>query len=344
MSNITIPATQRAILLHETGGPEVLKVEIVPTPRVEDLPEGGIIIKNHKIGLNMIDTYHRQGLPGYPQPKGAIIGRESAGVVAASNNPAFKVGDRVVQYSTGAYAEYIQVNNPKWVWKLSDGISDTLAAGTLLQGLTALGQLRNTHETKPGQTVLVTAAAGGTGQALVQIAKLLGATVIGTVSNEEKAAIARSVGADHVIITPRGPPTGNPADHVIPKTVREITNGRGVDAVFDGVGKDTFDVALASLAIRGSFVSFGNASGIVPPLAIGRLAAGNWRLSRPTLNNNIATREEFEELAKELYGWIESGKLKVSIYKEYSFDEIPQAHTDLQGGITTGKLIIDLTH
>ncbi|KAI8872860.1 NAD(P)-binding protein [Ramicandelaber brevisporus] len=344
MSAFAIPKHMRAIPLIQPGGPEVLKVANVPAPDPSALPDGALIMKNTVAGLNFIEVYHRERLnDNYALPKGSILGRESAGIVVASRNPDFKVGDRVVQYNNPSYAEYTQINKPKLVWKLKDSISDKVAAASLLQGLTALGMMRTTYEVKPGQTVLVTAAAGGTGQKLIQVAKHLGATVIGTVSSKEKEVIARGLGADHVIITPRGPPAGAPAEHVIASSVHEITGGRGVDAVFDGVGKDTFDVCLASLKRRGSMISFGNTSGLVDPVPLGKLNKGNYWLTRPSLHNNVATREEFEKLSSELFELIEANKLTINIHKEYDgLESLAQAHIDLQSGSTTGKLVANI--
>ncbi|KAJ3315594.1 NADPH:quinone reductase [Boothiomyces sp. JEL0838] len=317
----------KAIQVSETGDISVLKYTTVPMPTIKPTQ---LLVKNHYAGINFIDTYHRTGLYKLPLP--FIPGREASGVVeqVGEQVTGFKVGDRVAYTGSGTYAEYTAAERSNII-KIPDNVSFELGAAVLLQGLTAVALTRMMHPVQPGQTVLIHAAAGGTGQVLVQLCKLYGATVIGTVSTKAKKELALKAGAHHVIIYTE--------TEIAPK-VLELTNGQGVDAVFDGVGKTTFDTSLACLKTLGSLVSFGNASGKVDPIDIMKLVPKCVRLSRPSLFNLIKTQEDFTKYATELFDLISKGKLDISVSKVYDIEEIGQAHTDLETQKTTGKIVI----
>jgi NADPH2:quinone reductase len=318
-----------AIQATRAGGPEVL--EAIDVDRPAPGP-GQILVRNAAIGLNYIDTYQRSGL--YPVRFPAVLGQEAAGVVDAVGEGVsrFKAGQRVA-YSgqTGAYAEYQAVAAERAV-ALPDDVSFETAAASLLKGMTTEFLVRRCHPLSPGETALVHAAAGGVGTLLVQWAKALGATVIGTVGSEEKAALARRLGCDHVILYRR---------EDVAARVREITGGAGVPVAYDSVGKDTFEATLASLARRGLFVSFGNASGAVPafePLRLSR--AGSLFFTRPTLYDYIATTAELDESAGALFAMIGSGKLKVEIGQRFKLAEARKAHEALESRATIGASVL----
>ena len=231
----------------------------------------------------------------------------------------------------GAYAEYTAVPASKAV-KVPSDMDPKIGAAALLQGLTALTLIREAHHVKKGDWVLVHAAAGGTGLWLCQLLKAVGANVIGTASTAEKVELASKAGATHMI---------NYSKEDVKSKVDELTKGAGVIAVFDGVGKDTFDLSLDCLARKGSLISFGNASGAVPPVAIARLSAKNARLMRPTLFGYLVTREEFEHYVNELFDFVLKDKLDVRIHEVYPLSQVARAHEDLQGRKTTGKLLLD---
>ena len=318
-----------AIRIHETGGPEKLQWEEVP---VGDPGPGQARVRNTAIGLNFVDTYQRSGL--YPMPLPLIVGSEGAGVVEAVGPKVkeFKVGDRVA-YSgpIGAYAEVLLRPADRLV-KIPAGVDDRTAAAMMLKGLTAQYLIRRTYRVKKGDTILMHAAAGGVGQILCQWAKALGATVIGTVGSDEKAAIAKKVGCKHVIVT---------AKENFVERVKEITKGKGVPVVYDGVGKDTFMGSLDCLRPLGMMVSFGNASGAVPPFNAGILAQkGSLFLTRPTLMTYTATREDLVKAARELFAIVKSGKVKISVNQTYPLREAAQAHRDLEARKTTGSTVL----
>jgi NADPH2:quinone reductase len=318
-----------AIRIHETGGPEKLKWEEV---EVGDPGPGEVRVRNTAIGLNYIDTYHRSGL--YPMPLPLILGSEGAGVVEAVGPKVkdFKVGDRVAYANPiGAYAEVVLRPADRLV-KIPAGIDDKVAAAIMLKGMTAWYLCRRTHRVRKGETVLVHAAAGGVGQILCQWIKHLGATVIGTVGSEAKAPIAKKVGCRHVIVTSK---------EKFADRVKEITKGKGVPVVYDGVGKDTFMDSLDCLSPRGLMVSFGNASGAVPPFNIGVLAQkGSLFLTRPTLMHYTATREDLLTAARELFALVKSKAVKVSINQTYPLREAARAHIDLESRKTTGSTVL----
>ncbi|KAI0851480.1 NAD(P)-binding protein [Daldinia vernicosa] len=327
----SIPATQKAVVIDKTGGPEVLQYKTdVPVP---DVVDGQILVKNDYLGVNFIDTYFRSGL--YPAPRFPyILGREAEGTVVKTgggNVYGLKEGDRVVWLGESAYAEYTAVDASKAV-KIPAGVAPKIAAAGLLQGLTALTLVREAHRVEKRDWVLVHAAAGGTGLWLVQLLKAIGANTIGTASTPEKVDLALKAGAAHVI---------NYSHEDVKQKVSSLTGGQGVVAVFDGVGKSTFDLSLEVVARKGSVVSFGNASGPVPPLTIARLSAKNARLLRPTVFNYVTTREELEHYADELFGFITGGSIDVRIHEVYPLSEVARAHADLEGRKTTGKLLLD---
>jgi NADPH:quinone reductase len=320
-----------AIRFHETGGPDVLRWESVEVgaPGADQ-----IRLRQTAVGLNYIDTYHRTGLyPVSNLPSG--IGLEGAGVIEAvgSDVKDLKPGDRVAYASAplGSYAESRLMPAGRVV-KLPDGISDQTAAAMMLQGLTVQYLLRRTHRLQAGETILVHAAAGGVGLILCQWAKHLGATVIGTVGSEEKAAIAREHGCDHPILYR----SENFVDRV-----RDLTGGAGVPVVYDGVGKDTFMPSLDCLAPLGLMVSFGNASGTVPPFDLGILSAkGSLFLTRPTLMTYTAKREDLVASANDLFDVVGRGAVKITVNQTYPLRDAAQAHRDLEARKTTGSTIL----
>lgn len=319
----------KAIRIHEVGGPEVMKMEDVPL--VE--PAGGEArVRLEAIGVNYIDTYHRTGL--YKMPLPFTPGMEGAGIVEAVGPDVKEVreGDRVAYTGAlGAYAEQAVVPAAKLVI-LPDGMDTRDGAAAMLQGLTVQYLTRSTFPLKPGHTALVHAAAGGVGLLLVQAAKLLGARVFGTVSTEEKARAATEAGADHIILYGQ---TDFAAE------VKKLTDGRGVDVVYDSVGKTTYEKSIASLAPRGMLVLFGNSSGPVPPIDPLTLStAGSIFLTRPTLFHHIATREDLLSRSKELFSWLRSGKVRLTIDRSLPLAEAAQAHRLLEGRKTTGKLLL----
>src|SRR5476649_2346733 len=289
----------RAIRFAQTGGPEVL--ELVEIDRPEPKP-GQVLIRHAAIGVNFIETYQRSGL--YPMKLPSGLGGEAAGVVEAVGEGVtrFKVGDRVATAgsgSPGAYADY-SVSHAERTVALPDAIDFDTAAASLLKGMTTEFLLRRLHRVEAGETILVHAAAGGVGQIMVQWAKALGAVVIATVGSEAKAARVRELGADHVILY---------RDQDVAAEVRRITDGKGVPVAYDSVGKATFEGTLGSLAKRGLFVSFGNASGPPPPVEAGRLMrAGSLFFTRPTMADYQATTEELDASAAALFAVIQSGQ------------------------------------
>lgn len=318
-----------AVQATRTGGPDVLETVDLPIPA----PGPGQVRVRHKaVGLNFIDTYQRSGL--YPMKLPAVLGQEAAGVVDALGEgvTSVHVGDRVAYAGiTGAYAEQHLVPAARVV-ALPDAIAFETAAAAMLKGMTAEFLVRRCHAVKAGETILVHAAAGGVGTILVQWAKALGATVIGTVGSEEKAELARSLGCDHVVLYRREDTAAR---------VREITSGEGVPVVYDSVGKDTFEASLASLARRGLFVSYGNASGPVPafePLRLSR--AGSLFFTRPTMFDYVAKPEELAESAAALFAVIAAGQVKIEIGQTFPLAQARQAHEALEGRATTGATLL----
>ncbi len=318
-----------AIRIYQNGGPEQLKWEPV---EVGSPGPGEVLVRNTAIGLNYIDTYHRSGL--YPLPLPLTLGSEGAGVVEAVGPRVkdFKVGDRVAYAQPiGAYAEVLLRPAARLV-KIPAGIKDETAAAMMLKGMTAWYLCRRTYRVKKGDTIVVHAAAGGVGQILCQWAKYLGATVIGTVGSDAKAALAKKAGCRHVIVTSR---------EKVSEHVKAITKGKGVPVVYDGIGKDTFTESLDCLAPLGMMVSFGNASGAVPPVNIGILAQkGSLFLTRPTLVNYTASREDLLTAARELFAVVKKGAVKIAVNQRYPLAEAAQAHRDLESRKTTGSTVL----
>ena len=321
----------KAIRIHETGSPEVLRWEDV---EVGDPGPGQVRIRHTAIGLNFIDVYHRSGL--YPVPSlPSGIGMEAAGVVDAVGEESgdVSVGQRVAYASApvGSYAEARLMAADRLV-VLPDRVSDDQAAAMMLQGMTAQYLLRRTYRVQTGDTILVHAAAGGVGLILCQWAKHLGATVIGTVGTDEKGALANSNGCDHVVVYTRE----NFTDRV-----RDITGGAGVAVVYDSVGRSTFEGSLDCLQPLGMMVSFGNASGAVPPFEPGILAAkGSLFFTRPTLMTYSAKPDDLQAMATELLKVVEAGHVKISVHQTYALKDAVQAHIELEARKTNGSTIL----
>ncbi|GLU47904.1 quinone oxidoreductase family protein [Nocardiopsis ansamitocini] len=319
----------RAIVIGETGGPEVLRPAEAPDPVAGP---GQVVVDIEARGVNFIEIYQRSG--AYPMSVPFTPGSEGAGRVSAVGEGVteFAVGDRVGSVAVaGSYAERAVVPVDALV-PLPDSVSTEQAAAVLLQGLTAHYLTHSTYSIQPGDTVLVHAAAGGTGLLITQLAKLRGARVIGTVSTEAKEKQARDAGADEII---------RYSESDIAEEVARLTDGAGVAAVYDGVGADTFDASLASLRPRGVLVLFGQASGPVPPVDPQRLnSAGSVYLTRPTLVHYTAERAELLERATDVLGLVGIGSLNVHVGGHYPLDEAAKAHTDLAARATTGKLLL----
>lgn len=319
----------KAIRVHETGGPDVLKWEDVDVPAPG---AGEALVRQTAAGLNFIDTYQRSGL--YPIALPAIMGNEGAGVVDAVGDGVTEVkpGDRVAYHSApGAYAEQRIV--PSWLLaKLPDGISDQQGASMMLKGGTAQYLLRQIHNVQAGETIVIHAAAGGVGLIVCQWAKHLGATVIGTVGSDEKAALAKAHGCDHAIVYTREDFTAR---------VKEITDGKGVPVVYDSVGKDTFMGSLDCLQPRGLMVSFGNASGPPDPLNVLALSQkGSLFLTRPTLGHYTPDHAAVLKVANDLFDVVSSGAVKIEINQTYPLQDAAQAHRDLESRKTTGSTVL----
>ena len=319
----------RAIRIHETGGPDRMQWEEV---EVGGPGPGEVRVRNTAVGLNFIDTYHRTGLYAMPLP--LTLGMEGAGVVEAvgARVKDFKVGDRVAYANPiGAYAEVLLRPVERLV-KIPAGVDDKVAAAIMLKGMTAWYLVKRTYKVKRGDTILMHAAAGGVGQILCQWARHLGATVIGTVGSEEKVAPAKKAGCKHVIVAPK---------EKFVERVREITRGKGVPVVYDGVGRDTFMDSLDCIAPLGMMVIFGNASGAVAPFDPGILARkGSLFLTRPTLLSYISGRPDLVEAARELFAVVKRKAVKISINQTYPLREAAQAHRDLEARKTTGSTVL----
>ena len=320
----------KAFRFYETGGSDVLRFEDV---EVGAPGTGEVRLRQEAIGLNYIDIYFRSGV--YPAPSlPSGLGLEGSGVIEAVGDGVtdLAVGDRVAYAAQplGAYAE-ARVMPAKGLVKIPDGISFDLAAAAMLQGMTAQYLLRRTYHVKKGDTILIHAAAGGVGQIVCQWAKHLGATVIGTVGSKEKAEIAKSKGCDYPILY---------REEKVSERVKEITNGQGVEVVYDSVGKDTFDDSLDCLKPLGMMVSFGQSSGAVPPVPLKALAPGAYFLTRPSVFQYTATREELLATANELFDVLKSGVVKIDIGATYDLADAKHAHDDLEGRKTTGSVIL----
>jgi NADPH2:quinone reductase len=319
-----------AIRIHEFGGPEVMQWEELDLP---DPAEGEAQVRHTAIGLNFIDVYHRSGL--YPTELPAGLGSEAAGIVEAvgSDVTEVSVGERVVYTGrpNDAYSERRNFAAAQLV-PIPDSVSDEIAAAVLLKGLTAWYLLHHSYTVQPGDSILLYAAAGGVGSIASQWAKQLGATVIGVVSTDEKAALAKSQGCDHIVMAD---------DPDIPGTVKGLTGGAGVAAVYDSVGKDTFIASLDCLRPHGTMVSFGNSSGAVDPFSPAILAPrGSLYVTRPTLVHFTNTREKLMAAAKTLFEFISDGNATIRIGQRYALKDAAQAHRDIAARKTTGSTIL----
>jgi NADPH2:quinone reductase len=324
-----LPTTMQAVRIHQPGGADAMRVETVPVPRPG---AGEALVRLEAAGVNFIDVYKRTGLYTVPLP--ATLGEEGAGTVVAVGEGVtdVRVGDRVAWAGAmGAYAEYAVVPAAKLV-PLPDGVSATLGAAVMLQGMTAHYLAASTYPLREGDRCLVHAAAGGVGLLLVQIAKRRGAHVIATAGSDEKAELARAAGADDVIVYTR--------DDFAAETKR-ITGGRGVHVVYDSVGKTTFLPGLDLLVPRGMMVLFGQSSGPVAPVDPQLLnQKGSLFLTRPTLGHYVATRDELLWRAGELFAWIAAGELSVRVGAEFPLADAAEAHRALEGRRTTGKVLL----
>lgn len=319
-----------AIQIERTGGPEVLIPKDIPTP--EPGP-GEIRIRHGAVGLNFVETYHRSGL--YPMTLPKVLGQEAAGTVDAVGEGVtrFKAGDRAAYAagSSGSYAQFATISAGKAV-RLPDFVSDETAAAVMLKGLTVEMLVRRAYQLKPGQTALVHAAAGGAGSLLVQWAKAIGATVIGTAGSPAKQALARGHGADHVL---------DYADPAWPDQVRALTGGRGVDVAYDAVGKTTVEGSMKTLARRGWLIVYGGASGPAPlidPLALMR--GGSLVLTRPSLFDYIVETAELDTAADALWAMLKSGQLKPEIGQRFALKDTADAHRALESRATTGSTLL----
>lgn len=326
---MTVASASR-VEIKATGGPEVMQFTDAALPAPG---EGEVQVRHTAIGLNFIDTYHRSGL--YPVPLPSGLGLEAAGVVEAVGRGVtrLKAGDRVA-YGTGPLGAYATARNmpARYVIKLPDDIADQTAAAMMLKGMTVRYLLQETYPVKPGETILLHAAAGGVGLLASQWAKALGARVIGTVGSDGKKAIAIAHGCDHVI---------NSSTEDVAAEVKKLTNGVGVPVVYDGVGKATFAASLDCLRPRGMMVSFGNASGPVDSFNLGLLASkGSLYVTRPTLMSYTATEPELQANAADVVAMVSSGKVKVPVNQTYPLRQVREAHADLASRKTTGTTVL----
>jgi NADPH2:quinone reductase len=326
----------KAVRVHELGEPEVLRYEETSAPKPRT---GEVLVKIEAAGVNFLDIYYRSGFHWGGHHGRALPytpGAEAAGTIVevGSDVADFKAGDRVaygISNGSGSYAEFYAV--PAWhVFNIPDAVDFKIAAAVMLQGMTAHYLTHSTYALKTNDTVLVHAAAGGTGLLLVQIAKLLGARVIGTVSTEEKAQLARAAGADATI---------NYAKQDFAAEVRKLTDGKGVNVVYDSVGRETYEKSLDCLAPLGMLVIFGQASGPVPPFDTAVLnAKGSLTLARPSLTHNVASHADVVRRAGDLFKWIEAGKLQVKIGRTFKLADAPSAHRELESRRSTGKILL----
>ena len=319
----------KAVVVERPGGPDSLRLTDVADPEPR---EGEALVRIEAAGVNFIDVYHRTGQ--YPQSFPLVPGQEGAGTVVAVGAGVTEVsqGERVAfAGGAGAYSQLVAIPVSRLV-PLPDGVSTRLAAAVVLQGITAHYLATSSYALRPGDTCLVHAAAGGVGLLLCQIAKRRGARVFGTVSTEEKARLAREAGADQTIRYTTEDFAGE---------ARRLTGGAGVQAVYDGVGRDTFEKSLDSLAVRGTMVLFGQASGAVPPIDPQILSRkGSLFLTRPTIAHHTRTREELLKRAGDVLGWHAAGELTVRIFRELPLAEAAEAHRLLESRKTTGKLLL----
>ena len=320
----------RAAEINKTGGPEVIEIKDI---KLDDPKSGEVTIKNEAIGLNYIDTYHRSGL--YPVQLPSGIGLEGAGIIEKIGPDVtnFKEGDKVAYCAAplGSYATHR--NYPiKSLVKVPDGVGLEIAATLMTKGITTFYLLHKTYPVKSGETVLFHAAAGGVGQIFGQWAKSLGCKVIGTVGSDEKIKIAKENGYDHII---------NYNKDNFAEKVKEITDGKGIPVVYDGVGKSTFDGSIECLKLRGMMVSFGNASGPLDPVVVPKsIQPKGLYLTRPSIMQYTTTREELEEATNMVFEKFKSGDVKINIFKKYKLEEVSKAHEDLESRKITGPVVI----
>jgi NADPH2:quinone reductase len=318
----------KATRVHQVGGPEVLKYEDVPDPSPGP---GQALVDIQAVGVNYTDTYTRSGL--YPSKLPLTLGVEGAGVVSAIGDGVTEVnvGDTVCYNGTmGSYAERQVVDAWRLV-KVPEGADAQMGATVLLQGLTAHYLVYSTYPLKAGESTLIHAGAGGVGLLLIQMAKHLGAYVFTTVSTEEKAALAKGAGADHVILYTR---------QDFEEEIKKATDGRGVQVAYDAVGKTTFEQSLRCLAPRGYLVLYGQSSGLVPPIFPSTLQTGSYFLTRPGLAHYTATRDDLLKRAGDVLGWAVSGQLKLRVDRTLPLSEAAEAHRALEGRQTAGKLLL----
>jgi NADPH2:quinone reductase len=319
----------KAIRVQHTGGPEVMELAEVPVPQPKP---NGALVKVSAAGVNLIDVQFRDGMMKMPLP--FIPGQEGAGVVTAvgPQTKIVKAGDRVAWSGTlGSYAEYVSAEEEHLV-PVPTGVTDQQAAAVMMQGLTAHYLVNDAHKLKAGETALIHAAAGGVGLLLVQMAHAIGARVIGTVSSDEKVRLAREAGADEVIVFTK---------QDFESEVKRLTDGKGVEVVYDGVGKATFEKNLNVMRLRGMLVLYGMSSGPVPPVDPAKLSEkGSLYMARTTLAHFTATREELLARTSALFSMIAEGNLKVPIAKTYPLAEAVQAHRDMEARALAGKLLL----
>ena len=320
----------KSIQIESFGGPEVLKLKEINLPK---LNPNEVLIKNKSIGLNFIDTYHRSGIYPIPLPSG--IGLEAAGIIEdiGKNVNLFKIGDKVTHASMpiGAYSEQQILPQEKLV-KVPNEISFEIASAITLKGMTCEYLLHRAYSVKKSDTILFHAAAGGLGQIFCQWARTIGCTIIGTVGSEEKIKIAKENGVNHVI---------NYSKEDFSKKVLEITNGKGVDVVYDGVGKKTFEGSLTCIKLRGMFITFGNASGPIKNIDVKKhMAPKAIFITRPSVLPYTATREELELSAETVFSTIKNNKININIFKKYQLSEARKAHEELESRVLTGPSIL----
>ena len=319
----------KAIQIKQTGGPEVMELADLPAPQPKP---NEAVVRILAAGVNFIDVYNREGR--YKAPLPLVLGQEGAGVVSAIGSDVrdVAVGDRVAYTNVlGSYAEYAAVPADRLV-KIPDGVSEREAAAAMLQGITAQYLVHDTYPLNKGETALIHAAAGGVGLLLVQMAHNIGARVIGTVSTEEKARLAREAGADEIIFYTQSD---------FEAETKRLTGGKGVDVVYDSVGKATFEKGLNVLRPRGMMALFGGSSGAVAPFdPLTLTQKGSLYLTRPSIGHYIITRQELQQRAGAVFGMIREKKLKLRIEHVYPLQQVVQAHRDLEGRKTTGKLLL----
>ncbi|KAI0035144.1 NAD-P-binding protein [Vararia minispora EC-137] len=340
-NSMTYPATVKAVGINKQGGVEEIQDLTLPFPQPKP---NELLVKVQWAGVNFIDTYLRSGL--YPAPFLPFpSSNETAGVIVELptdegilqsedfKKRGFKKGGKVAINALGSLKEYLSIPWDSAIYAVPDNVTTRVAGAALLQGITTLGQVTDAYNVQKGDIVLIHTIAGGVGLLHSQLSKARGATVIGTTSTPEKAELAKAHGADHVILYK--------SEDVVQR-VLELTNGLGVHVIYDGVGKDTFESDFKMIRRKGTIVSFGNASGSVPPVPLFKLTEKNVKLLRPTAGNWVVTLEEKNYYGNELFRLVSTGELKINIYGEYSFtaDGVRQAQLDLVGGKTTGKLLI----